>query len=200
MMLDDLREAWRRHQSQTRRTWLELKEGENVEDSGGDGDAAFSVSVENGKFMISDTWGTFTPALNAQLSPLPATASDEDVGALIRRLEHQARFATTRGLCDPVGLGTRPSLFSITAVQAAPEARHPEGSLDPLLPAECLKEKAKHRMYEVEEHGLVSITFHNNTTQDLYLVVLICGAEFSVDQAFPVGPGGDKIAAGKDFA
>ena len=198
-MLDDLREAWRRHQSQSGRTWLELKEGKDTVDAGGDGDAAFSVSVENGKFMISDTWGTFTPALNACLGPLPATTSDEDIAALIRRLEHLARFAMTRGLCDPVGLRSGVPLLSITAVQPAPEPRLLEGSIDPWLPAECLEEKVKHRMYDVEEQGLVSITFHNNTTQALYLVVLICGAEFGVEQAYPVGPEDKRIAAGQNF-
>jgi hypothetical protein len=177
-----------------------LKEGEDVSDAGGGGDAAFSVSVDNGQFIISDTWGTFTPALNACLRPLPATTSDEDVAALLRRLEHLARFAMMRGLCDPMGSHSRAPLLSITAVTPAPVSRPPPGSVHHWLPAEGLEMKAKHRMYRVEEEGLVSITFHNNTAQDLYLVVLICGAEFGVAQVLPSGAEDQRIGAGKDFS
>ncbi|KAL8310413.1 hypothetical protein RB597_010313 [Gaeumannomyces tritici] len=190
---ENIRKVWRLHNEAGGRTWLKLKSG----DEGNDEDAAFSVSIKDGKFIISDVWGTFTPAFNDCLSRLPATSSKQDLDALIRRLEHLARFSMTRGLSDPY-VGTSLPLISITAVEPARKSELTGIGL--CHPASRLQTKVKYNTYEVEEKSLVEITFHNHTDKDLYLVVLNCGAEFSVHQVCPsVGQENSKIQAGQDF-
>jgi len=179
-MLSDLKKEWQQHHEKETRTWLNLKEDNDPSDPD------FSVFVKNGRFEISDRWGTFTPALNTALIPLRATDSKKDIVALIRRLEHLARFAMTRALSDPVvGQKTSPPLISITAVKPTLDPM-PVG-IETWHPAAHLKKKKEYEMYEVEEKSLLSVTFKNHTNQPLNCVVLNCGAEFSVEQAFPEG-------------
>ncbi|KAL8364749.1 hypothetical protein RB595_003836 [Gaeumannomyces hyphopodioides] len=189
-----IREVWQLQNEAGGGTWLELK---GADDEGNDDDAAFSVSIKDGKFIISDVWGTFTPAFNDCLSPLPATSSKQDLDALILRLEHLARFSMTRGLSNPY-VGASSPLISISAVEPARKSELTGMGL--CHPASRLQTKVKYNTYEVEEGSLVEITFHNHTDRDLYLVVLNCGAEFSVHQVCPfVGQENSKIGAGQDF-
>lgn len=167
---DNFKREWHEHEGD--KTWLSLDEKD-------DSSPFFAISIdENGNFRIRDRPGNFTEAIGNALRPLPAVTADS-TPALIRRLEHLAKFKTTRELANP---GIQPGTLISIKVDAAPEGqRHPSGQWLP--PAETGEWMAG--VYEVDEMTLFRIAIRNQSGRRLGCVVLDFGAEFGIEHVFP---------------
>lgn len=86
---DDFKKDWHRHNGD--QTWLSL-------DGKVDSSPFFTIAIDdNGNFKIRDRSGNFAAAIRNALQPLPAATADS-MPALIRRLEHLARFEMDEGI------------------------------------------------------------------------------------------------------
>jgi hypothetical protein len=184
---EDFKKGW--HQNNGNQNWLNLNKKGNM-------DAFFVVSIdESGNFEIRDQSGNFTTAIRNTPRPLPAAAADS-MPALIRRLEHLARFKMIKALANPgVRPGTPSALISFMLGDAPEGIRHESGQWVP--PAKI--EKRDGVVYEVDEMTLFRVTIKNESRRTLGCVVLNCGAEFGIERLFPRGvpyhilhPGGTK--------
>lgn len=158
------------------RTWLSLDGEENSRPS-------FIISIDDsGDFKICDRSDNLTAAMENALRPLPVANADS-MRALIRRLEHLARFRMTRELANPgVRLGTSSGLISIK-VDTVSEGQSVSGQwFPPAEIGECVP-----GIYEVPEKTIFRITIKNQSGRPLGCVVLDCGAEIGIDHVFPRG-------------
>ncbi|KAI8649691.1 hypothetical protein NCS55_01431400 [Fusarium keratoplasticum] len=169
---DKFKENWHRHNGD--QTWLSL-------DGNDDDSPFFTIAIDdNGNFEIRDRSGNFTPAIASAVQPLPAAATDS-MPALIRRLEHLARFKMTRELANPGVRPGMPSALISIKVENAPEGmKNRSGKRVP--PANI---EERDGMYEVDEMTLFRVTIKNESGRPLGCVVLNCGAEFGIEQLFP---------------
>ncbi|EJT68497.1 hypothetical protein GGTG_13927 [Gaeumannomyces tritici R3-111a-1] len=170
---EDFERDWHGHDGN--RTWLHLNEN-------GVKDTSFTVSIDkSGNFEIRERSGNFTQAIRNAVRPLPAAAPD-NMRALIRRLEHLARFKMTKALANPGSRpGTSSALISIKVDAPAEGWELPSGQKVP--PAEIKEWMAG--AYELDEEKLFRVTIQNQSDRPLGCAVLNCGAELGVEHLFP---------------
>jgi hypothetical protein len=185
---DNFQKDW--DQLNGNRTWLELDEKDSSS-------PFFTVSIDDsGDFKIRDRSGNLTAAIENALKPLPAANADS-MEALIRRLEHLARFRMTRELANPdVRPGTPSGLITIkvdtvSVGQSVSGQWFPPADIGEWVPG----------VYEVPEKSMFRIAIKNQSDRPLGFVVLDCGAEFGIEHVFPrgepyciIGQGDDKDA------
>ncbi|KAL8365085.1 hypothetical protein RB595_004077 [Gaeumannomyces hyphopodioides] len=170
---EDFERDWHGHDGN--RTWLDLSENR-------DKDASFAVSIdESGNFKIRERSGNLTQAICNAVRPLPA-ATPDSMPALIRRLEHLARFKMTKALANPGSRpGTSSSLISTKVDAPAAGLELPSGQKVP--PAEIKEWMVG--TYELDEETLFRVTIQNQSGRPLGCAVLNCGAELGVEHLFP---------------
>ncbi|KAJ9483612.1 hypothetical protein VN97_g9787 [Penicillium thymicola] len=158
------------------RTWLKLDEEDNSS-------PFFTISIDDsGNFKIRGRSGNLTAAIENALKPLPAANADS-IRAVIRRLEHLARFIITRELANPDVRPEKPSSLVTIKVDSVPEGQSVSGQWFP--PAE-IGERVP-GVYEVPEKTMFRIAINNQSDRPLGCVVLDCGAEFGIEHVFPQG-------------